>query len=75
MTGQRIIVPTARPFVCFEKTTASEADRRVRNYLALDYETSVEGEQMRITADALGGDCYFILRLRPGDRGDDRRIL
>lgn len=55
--------PYRTPFVCFEKTTASEADRRVRNYLALDYETSVEGEQMRITADALDGDCYFILRL------------
>ena len=55
--------PYRTPFVCFEKTTASEADRRVRNYLALDYETSVEGEQMRITADALDGDCSFILRL------------
>ena len=55
--------PYRTPFVCFEKTTASEADRRVRNYLALDYETSVEGEQMRITADAPDGDCYFILRL------------
>lgn len=55
--------PYRTPFVCFEKTTASEADRRVRNYLALDYEMSVEGEQMRITADAPDGDCYFILRL------------
>lgn len=55
--------PYRTPFVCFEKTTASEADRRVRNYLALDYETSVEGEQMGITADAPDGDCYFILRL------------
>ncbi len=55
--------PYRTPFVCFEKTTVSEADRRVRNYLALDYETSVEGEQMRITADAPDGDCYFILRL------------
>lgn len=55
--------PYRTPFECFEKTTATEADRRVRNYLALDYETQVSDGTIRINADSPDGDCYFVLRL------------
>lgn len=55
--------PFRTPFECFEKTTASEADRRVRNYMALNYDTQFDGETLRIEADSADGDCYFVMRL------------
>lgn len=62
--------PFRTPFECFEKTTASEADRRVRNYMALNYDTEYDGEKLRIEADSSDGDCYFVLRLH-GDEITD----
>ena len=55
--------PYRVPFECFEKTTATEADRRVRNYLALDYETERIEDTIRLNTDSPDGDCYFIIRL------------
>lgn len=55
--------PFRTPFECFEKTTASEADRRVRNYMAMDYETEFDDDAIRIRSDSPDGDSYFILRL------------
>ena len=66
--------PYRVPFECFEKTTASEADRRVRNYLALDFETEVSQESeaggeagaernIKIRVDAPDEESYFVFRL------------
>ena len=55
--------PYRVPFECFEKTTATEADRRVRNYLALDYEMERNDDTIRINTDSPDGDSYFVLRL------------
>ena len=55
--------PYRVPFECFEKTTATEADRRVRNYLALDYEMERNGNTLLLDTDSPDGDCYFVLRL------------
>ena len=60
--------PFRVPFECFEKTTASEADRRVRNYLALEYETELTEltagtEKIELHVDAPDGDSYFVLRV------------
>lgn len=55
--------PYRVPFECFEKTTATEADRRVRNYLALDYEMERNDDTIHINTDSPDGDSYFVLRL------------
>ena len=55
--------PYRVPFECFDKMTASEADRRVRNYLAADWQFSVSEDQIIIQADAPGGETYYVLRL------------
>ncbi len=55
--------PYRVPFECFDKMTASEADRRVRNYLAADWQFSVSEDQITIQADAPGGETYYVLRL------------
>lgn len=55
--------PYRVPFESFEKTTASEADRRVRNYLALDYETETTDDMVKLHVDSSDGDSYFVMRL------------
>lgn len=50
-------------FEDFEKTTASEADRRVRNYLALDYEMETSDDIVKLQVDSPDGDSYFVMRL------------
>lgn len=55
--------PYRTPFECFEKTTATEADRRVRNYLALDYEMERKDDTVQLKVNSMDGDSYFVLRL------------
>lgn len=55
--------PFREMFESFERTTASEADRKVRNYLALDYSMETEGNRVTIEADAMDKDSCFIMRL------------
>lgn len=59
--------PFRVPFECFEKLSATEADRRVRNYLALDYEAETAGNTIRLSVDAIDGESYFVVRLHGND--------
>lgn len=54
--------PYRVPFEAFEKVTALEADNRVRNYLALDFELTVTGDEGVLTLDG-GTEGYFIARV------------
>ncbi|HBZ65160.1 MAG TPA: hypothetical protein DEO89_11510, partial [Lachnospiraceae bacterium] len=51
-------------FDCFEKTTVSEADGRIRSFLASDYEDSCEGDTIRLkVSGAVDGETtWFLLR-------------
>ena len=55
--------PFREIFESFERTTVSEADRKIRNYLALDYRMETEGNRVTIETDSMDGDCCFIMRL------------
>lgn len=46
----------------FEKTTASESDRRIRQFLALDYDHSREGDVISLEVKNISGDSWFMLR-------------
>ncbi len=50
-------------YASFDRVTASEADRRIRNFLALDYTQERQGEKLRLHVDGLDDDAYFLLRL------------
>lgn len=54
-------------FEKFDKLTATEADRRIRNYLSLGYDMQKEDDKVKITVDSLDEDSYFILRLHGED--------
>ncbi len=62
--------PYRTPFEVFEKTTATEADRRVRNYLALDYETRIGEDTVEITADSPDGESYYVMHVNGRTVGD-----
>lgn len=51
-------------FDCFEKTTVSEADGKIRNFLAMDYKDTCEENTIRlkISGAADGQTTWFILR-------------
>ena len=51
-----------KPFSVFEKTTISESDRRVRNFLNGSLESTRNGEQISIQTKDFVGDAYLLLR-------------
>lgn len=53
-----------KAFDSFEKTTVSEADRKIRNFLSMDYRDSCEDDTIRLTVSgaADGETTWFILR-------------
>lgn len=51
-----------QPFSVFEKVTLSESDRRVRNFLSLDYEASREQSTISLDVENNKGQTYFVLR-------------
>lgn len=62
--------PYRTPFEAFEKTTATEADRRVRNYLALEYEAQIGEDRIEITADCPDGASYYVVRIHGKEIGE-----
>ncbi len=61
-----------KAFDSFEKTTVSEADRKIRNFLAMDYRDSCEEDTIRLTVSgaADGETTWFILRTH-GEEPED----
>lgn len=51
-----------KPFAAFEKTTISESDRRVRNFLNGSVESSRNENQISIQTKDFTGDAYLLLR-------------
>ena len=53
-----------KAFDSFEKTMVSEADRKIRNFLAMDYQDSCEEDtiHLNISGAVDGGTTWFILR-------------
>ena len=51
-----------KAFEMFDQTSASECDRRIRNFLAMDYEDSREGDEIHVSIKDQNGDLWFILR-------------
>ena len=52
---------------CFDKTTATEADARVRNFLALDFTAFRENESIRLRVETRRGPASFLLRIHDKD--------
>lgn len=50
------------PFSGFEKTTMSESDRRVRSFLAVDYEEERRENQITLNVTEETEDAWFVLR-------------
>lgn len=53
-----------RPYRRFSRLTVSEADKRVRSYLATEYECRNDGNTVHISASGYDENAYFILRTR-----------
>ena len=51
-----------KPFAAFDKTTISESDRRVRNFLNGSTESTRNGNQISIQTKDFTGDAYLLLR-------------
>lgn len=51
-------------FDTFTGTTLSECDGRIRNFLALDYEESREGDVISLDVTGASGPAWFVLRTR-----------
>lgn len=51
-----------RMFHVFDNTTASESDRRVRNFLSLDYESDIKDNVIRLDVKNLQNEVWFMLR-------------
>ena len=53
-----------KAFDSFKKTTVSEADRKIRNFLTMDYSDSFEGNTIRLNlfGAVTGETTWFILR-------------
>lgn len=52
-----------KPFSAFDPVTASEANRRIRNFLALSYEKERSGDAIHVTIHNFTEEAWFILRL------------
>ncbi|MGN0324007.1 MAG: DUF2194 domain-containing protein [Oliverpabstia sp.] len=51
-----------KPFAAFDKTTISQSDSRVRNFLNGSIESTREGDQLTIQTKDFTGDAYLLLR-------------
>ncbi|MDY4834306.1 MAG: DUF2194 domain-containing protein [Frisingicoccus sp.] len=51
-----------KPFAAFDKTTISESDRRVRNFLNGSTESTRNGNRISIQTKDFTGDAYLLLR-------------
>ena len=51
-----------KPFDAFDKTTISQSDSRVRNFLNGSIENTREGDQIAIRTKDFTGDAYLLLR-------------
>lgn len=51
-----------KPFAAFEKTTISQSDSRVRNFLNGSVESTRSGNQISIKTKNFTGDAYLLLR-------------
>ena len=51
-----------KPFAAFDKTTISESDGRVRNFLNGNVESTRTGDGISIQAKDFTGDAYLLLR-------------
>lgn len=51
-----------KPFQMLEKTTVSESDDKVRAFLAMDYEDSRKGDDIRIKVEKKSNEVWMILR-------------
>lgn len=51
-----------KPFAAFDKTTISESDSRVRNFLNGSVESTKNGNQLLIQTKDFTGDAYLLLR-------------
>lgn len=51
-----------KPFSCFDRTTVTESDSRLRSFLALDYEDEYEDGSIRLRVENREGTVYFLLR-------------
>ena len=51
-----------KPFAAFDRTTISQSDRRVRNFLNGNAESARDGEQISIETNDFVGDAYLLLR-------------
>ena len=59
-----------KPFAAFDKTTISESDGRVRNFLNGNVESTRTGDGISIQAKDFTGDAYLLLRThgeKPGE--------
>ena len=52
-----------RPYTAFESTLLSEADERIRSFMAMDYDDVREDDVISITIDNFHDNAYFILHL------------
>lgn len=50
-------------FEAFDKMTSTEADRRVRNYLALDYDMERQEDTINLSVQSHEEESFFVLRL------------
>lgn len=51
-----------KPYSGFDKTTLSESDERIRQFLNLDYEESRDDNKIKIELEGSESQAYFILR-------------
>lgn len=51
-----------KPFEDFERTTATESDHRVRNFLALDYNDERDGSCITVSIGNMADSAWFLLR-------------
>lgn len=51
-----------KPFAAFDKTTISESDSRVRNFLNGSVTSTRKGDQISIQTEYFTGDAYLLLR-------------
>lgn len=56
-----------KPFSAFEKTVLAESDRRVRQFLALDYENRRNADTIELKVENLKDEAWFVLRTHGED--------
>ena len=59
-----------KPFAAFDKTTISQSDSRVRNFLNGSIESTREGDRIAIRTKDFTGDAYLLLRTH-GEKPED----